>query len=261
MLADYHMHSSFSEDSTYPMEAVILKAISEGLDEICFTEHIDYGMAAIVCCDSEAYYREFQRCAQLYGDRIALKFGIEYGIQTTTVPEFQKNFDAYPYDFVILSFHQVDSQEFWRQDFQRGKTQQEYNEQYYQEILKVMQIYDDYSVLGHLDVIRRYDEAGSYSSPAVDGIITEILSHAITHGKGIEVNTSSFRYGLADLTPSREILKRYRELGGTIITVGSDAHEEAHVGYKIQYIQDELKKLGYTHIYTFEKMKPLAHPL
>jgi len=261
MLADYHMHSSFSEDSTYPMEAVILKAISEGLDEICFTEHIDYGMAAIVCCDCEAYYREYKRCAELYKDRIAIKFGIEYGMQTTTVPEFQKNFDSYPYDFVILSCHQVDSQEFWRQDFQRGKSRAEFNERYYREILNVMQMYEDYSVLGHLDVIRRYDEAGSYSSLAVNDIITEILTYAIAHGKGIEVNTSSFRYGLTDLTPSRDILKRYRELGGTIITIGSDAHEADHVGYKIQYVQEELKRLGYTHIHTFEKMKPIAHPL
>ncbi len=261
MLADYHMHSNFSDDSTYPMEEEIKRAIAIGLDEICFTEHIDYGVAAVVNCDCGAYRQEFERCRAIYGDRIGLKFGIEFGVQTHTVPEFQQNFDRFDYDFVILSCHQVDNQEFWRQDFQKEKTQREYNELYYLEILKVMQLYDDFSVLGHLDVIRRYDEAGSYSSESVDDIITEILTHVITHGKGIEVNTSSFRYGLDDLTPSRKILKRYRELGGTIITIGSDAHAEDHVGHQIGYVQQELIRLGYTHFHTFEKMKPLAHPL
>jgi histidinol-phosphatase (PHP family) len=261
MLVDYHMHTSFSDDSTYAMEDEIRRAIALELNEICFTEHVDYGVKTDLNCDYNGYIKEFQRCKEKYKDQITLKFGIEFGMQVHTISEFQKDFNEYDFDFVILSCHQVDNKEFWTGDFQNGKTQQEYNEKYYEEILKVIKKYDDYSVLGHLDMIKRYDEIGEYPFEKIKDIVTEILVHVISHGKGIEINTSSFRYGLNDLTPSKDILRLYRELGGTIITIGSDAHTEEHVGHNISFVKEELKKLGYKQLCTFEKLKPIYHDL
>jgi histidinol-phosphatase (PHP family) len=261
MIADYHMHTSFSDDSTYPMENAITRSISLGLDEICFTEHVDYGVKTDLNCNYNAYINEFQRCREKYKNRIAMKLGIEFGMQIHTIEQFQKDFCKYDFDFVILSCHQVDNKEFWTQDFQRGKTQREYNEAYYHEILKVIRAYDDYSVLGHLDMIKRYDKAGIYPFEKAKQIVAEILEHVISHGKGIEVNTSCFRYGLKDLTPSKEILNLYKELGGTIITIGSDAHEEKDVGCNISLVKKELREMGFKKFCTFEKMKPIFHDL
>lgn len=92
-------------------------------------------------------------------------------------------------------------------------------------------------------------------------IFTEILKTVIADGKGIEVNTSSHRYGLSDLTPSRDILKLYRELGGTIITIGSDSHKPGHLGTFIDKTKQELKTLGFKEFCTFDKMKPIYHQL
>lgn len=261
MLADYHMHTNFSDDSTCEMEAEIKRSIALGLDEICFTEHVDYGVKTDLNCNYSEYRKEFNRCKEKYKDKITLKFGIEFGMQVNTIDEFQKDFYENDFDFVILSCHQVDNNEFWRQDFQRGKTQKEYNEKYYEEILKVIKRYDDYSVLGHLDMIKRYDMKGSYPFEKLKDIITEILRHIISRGKGIEINTSSYRYKLDDLTPSRDILKLYKELGGRIITIGSDTHKEEHIAYKILEVRKELKKLGFKQFCTFEKMKPIFHDL
>jgi len=261
MLADYHMHTSFSDDSTYAMDDEIRRAIFLGLNEICFTEHVDYGVKTGLNCNYNEYIKEFQRCKVKYKNQITLKFGIEFGMQVHTIREFQKDFNEYDFDFVILSCHQVDNKEFWTGDFQNGKTQQEYNEKYYEEILKVIKKYDDYSVLGHLDMIKRYDKAGEYPFDKIKDVVTEILIHVISHGKGIEINTSSFRYGLNDLTPSKDILRLYKELGGTIITIGSDTHTQEHVGQNISYVKDQLKKLGYKRLCTFEKMKPILHDL
>ena len=97
--------------------------------------------------------------------------------------------------------------------------------------------YDDYSILGHLDMIKRYDKQGDYPFKKTEPVIREILKHIIKAGKGIEVNTSSFRYKLNDLTPSRKILKLYNELGGEIITIGSDAHKAEDIGHKFDYIK------------------------
>ncbi|MBP1919091.1 histidinol-phosphatase HisJ family protein [Youngiibacter multivorans] len=261
MIADYHVHTSFSDDSVYPMEEVVRKAISIGLQEICFTEHVDHGVKTEDNCDYPAYVKEFGRCSEKYGTEIGLKLGIEFGMQVHTIDQFQRDFDEYDFDFVIMSCHQVGDKEFWTKDFQKGKTQKEYNEKYYVEILKVIRTYKDYSVLGHLDMIKRYDDEGDYPFEKVEGLIREILETVIRDGKGIEVNTSSFRYGLNDLTPSVDILKLYRSLGGEIITIGSDSHAESHLGYKIGEVQGILKGLGFSHIHTFERMKPIAHDI
>jgi histidinol phosphate phosphatase HisJ family len=261
MLADYHMHTSFSNDSKYDMEDVILKSIEKGLEEICFTEHSDYGTMGDYVVDYEAYYQKFLELKEKYKKQITLKFGCEFGVQKHTITYYKRDFGKYPFDFIILSNHQIDDIEFWTYKYQEGKTQAEYNLGYYQAIYDVIQNFDDYSVLGHLDLIKRYDQAGEYPDEKLIEIIELILKHVISHGKGIEVNTSCFRYGLTDLTPSCYILELYKELGGTIITIGSDTHEEEHVGYKIEDVKKVLKKIGFKTFCTYEGMKPIYHYL
>ncbi len=261
VLADYHVHTEFSDDSETPMEEAVIHAIAEGLTEICFTEHIDYGVKTDLNCDCDAYLREIRRCQGLYGGRIKIRLGMEFGMQTHTIRQFQDSFDRYPFDFIILSCHQVEDKEFWTYDFQEGKSQEEYNRRYYEEILRVIKSYKDYSVLGHLDMIRRYDPKGDYPFEGVRDLVEEILRQVIADGKGIEVNTSCYRYKLPDLTPSREILRLYRHLGGEIITVGSDAHEIPWIGWASAETQTNLKELGFQAIYTFERMKPVRHRL
>jgi len=261
MFADYHVHSKFSDDSQYPMEEVIKHAIALGLDEICFTEHTDYGMHANQVCDFPAYFKELHRCREKYKDRITIKAGAEFGMQVHTIKQFERTFFAYPFDFVILSCHQVDGKEFWNQDFQKGKTQEEVHMAYYHEIYEVMKHYDHYSILGHLDAIKRDDAWGNYPFEKTKDITEKILRLAIQQGKGIEINTSNFRYHLPDLTPCRAILKQYRELGGTLITLGSDSHKEEHLAAHFPYVIKELRNIGFTQYCTFTQMKPIFHDL
>ena len=260
MFADYHVHSSFSDDSTYPMEKEVQHAIALKMDEICFCEHTDYGMRENQVCDFYAYFQEIKRCQKKY-PAITIKAGQEFGMQRHTISQYQDTFDKYPFDFIILSCHQVNGLEFWNQDFQKGKTQAEYNRAYYEEIYAVMQNYTDYSVLGHLDAIKRDDKCGAYPLEPVKDIIEKILRLAIASGKGIEVNTSSFRYHLDDLTPCKEILKLYHDLGGTILTIGSDSHKEEHLAAHFLETIEELLKIGFKSYCTFEQMKPIFYPL
>ena len=124
-------------------------------------------------------------------------------------------------------------------------------------MLYLVKHYHNYSILGHVDLITRYDEAGIYPFEKVKPVITEILKTVIADGKGIEVNTSSHRYGLKDLTPSRDILRLYRDLGGRIITIGSDSHRPEHLGAYIDDTKQELRSLGFKEYCTFEQMKPV----
>lgn len=261
MKADYHMHTSFSNDSSYPMEDAIKQAIQLGLEEICITEHSDYGTMGNYVVDYKKYYQGYKVLKDKYRDQITIKFGCEFGVQVHTIEKYKKDFKQYPFDFIILSNHQINDIEFWTYKYQEGKTQEEYNRGYYQAILDVIQNFDNYSVLGHLDMIKRYDQIGIYPDEKVKDLIMEILKHIIKHNKGIEINTSSFRYGLPDLTPSTYILKLYHQLGGRIITIGSDTHEKEHVGYNIEVVKETLKEIGFTEFCTFEKMKPIYHAL
>lgn len=265
MIADYHVHTSFSDDSDYPMEDCLTRAISLGVDEICFTEHTDFGVKGgknqKPNCPTAEYLSEFRRCEKIFSDKITMKFGMEFGMQVGTVEEFQKLFEEYPFDFIILSCHQVDNMEFHTQEFQRGKTQKECHERYYKEIFDVAKIYDDWSVLGHLDMIKRYDLQGEYPFENVRDVVAEILKLTISKGKGIEVNTSCYRYGLKDLTPSRKILKLYKDLGGEILTIGSDSHEPPHLAVKLKETQEELAQMGFKNFYTADKMNYIGHKL
>ncbi len=276
MLADYHVHSSFSDDSVYPMEDVVKDAIKLGLDEICFTDHVDYGVKddrdsgkgviyrngePLANVDYPRYVKQIREMQKLYGDRIAVKLGMEFGMQMHTIPQFEALYEKYSFDFIILSVHQVEDKEFWTQDFQKGRTQKEYNERYYEEMQRLVKHYKNYSVLGHLDLIVRYDKMGVYPFSQVEPYVREILKQVILDGKGIEVNTSSHRYGLKDATPSKEILKLYHQLGGRVITIGSDSHKPEHLGTYMEEARELLKSIGFREFCTYERMKPVFHAL
>lgn len=276
MFADYHVHTEFSDDSVYPMEQVIQDAIAMGMSEICFTDHVDYGVKEDWDCghtityrdnsplanvDYPVYVAKIKKFQSIYGPQIAIKLGMEFGMQTHTIPQYEALFRKCPFDFIILSIHQVEDKEFWTQDFQRGKRQQEYNERYYEEMLDIVKAYRNYSVLGHMDLITRYDENGIYPFEKVESVISEILKVVIADGKGIEFNTSYHRYGLKDTTPSVDILKLYRKLGGEIITIGSDSHAPEHLGAYEEEAKQLLKSLGFRFICTFDRMKLVYHQI
>lgn len=278
MFADYHVHSHFSDDSTYLMEQVVRDAIAMGLEEICFTDHVDYGIKRdwddplgvemrpgtqepFANVDYPTYVSLIRELQERYAGKIAIRMGMEFGMQTHTIPQYEKLYQKYPFDFIILSVHQVEDKEFWTQDFQRGRTQAEYNLRYYEEMLHLVRSYKHYSVLGHMDLIARYDKAGYFPFENIRPIVTEILKQVIADGKGIEVNTSCYRYGLNDLTPSRDILLLYRELGGDILTIGSDSHKPAHLGQHISDTTAALKSMGYQHLCTFDRMAPKFHSI
>ena len=261
MNADNHIHTYYSDDSECPMRDMVERAVEIGLDEMTFTEHVDYEVKDVENCDYEKYFAEIAQLRKEYDGRIEIRQGIEFGVQAGTVPRYIEDVKKYPFDFIILSVHQVDNQEFWTGEFQKGRTQDEYQQAYYQAIYDVMRKFGDYSILGHLDMIKRYDPAGDYPDEKIMPVVDKILTQAITDGKGIEVNTSSFKYGLKDLTQSAAILKRYRELGGEILTIGSDSHETEHLADHIPEVKERLKAMGYEHFYTFDRLKPVRHDL
>ncbi len=275
MKCDYHVHSEYSDDSNTPMIRQLNRACELGLDELCFTEHVDYGVKFDyddpVLKDypyaSNANYPEYfpaiDDMREKFRGKITVKAGLEFGVQTITTERYEKLFARYRdrLDFVLLSIHQVNNQAFWNQAYQTGRTQDEYNRGYYEELLNVIRNYHNYSVLAHLDLMVRYDRQGIYPFAKVKDIVAEILRTAIDDGKGIEMNTASWRYGLKDTQPCREILRLYRDLGGEILTLGSDAHTPEYVGAHMDEAREILRDTGFRRFCTFDKMNAIYHDL
>lgn len=276
MLADYHVHCMFSDDSWYPPEKVCQDAWRLNLDEICFTDHVDYGVkpdvagilearvlegARVVNVDYDAYFPCIEALRDEWAGRLAIKRGLEFGVQTHTISQFNALWDAWKdhLDFTLLSIHQVGDLEFWTGEFQEGRTQEAYNLAYYQELYEVATSFDHYSVLAHLDLIKRYDPAGILDFPANRDLVAATLEHVIATGKGIELNTSSIRYGLKDSQPAHEILELYRDLGGSIVTLGSDSHSPEHLGAYLRHFQHLLADVGFEGFCTYDKMVPTLH--
>lgn len=161
MVIDYHLHTSYSDDSSYEMEDVVKDAIEKGLVEICFTDHVDYGVKPdvgekikrtykgkpVTNVDYPKYFEELDKLQEKYKEQITIKKGLEFGMQTHTINQYQKLFDTYEMDFVLLSVHQINDQEFWLKEYQKDKTTQEIYDGYYEEIYSIIQNYDDYSCL------------------------------------------------------------------------------------------------------------------
>ena len=283
MNVDYHVHTSFSNDCAYPMEEAVRDAIALGLDEICFTEHVDYGILTdaedtkeiryraggpndplqmpMLNVDYPRYIAQVQRMRGEYGNRIEIRTGLEYGVQTHTMPQYRRLAQRYPMDFVILSIHQIGDLEFWNGEYMEGKTQDEYIAGYYDEMLATAEAFTDYSVLGHIGMIERYDANGPYPFEKIKPVMEQILRRVISDGKGIEVNTSCFRYNLRDITPAVPVLRLYRQLGGRILTLGSDTHKKEHLGAHMAKVRGMLRDMGFEEFCTYRAMEPVFHRL
>lgn len=261
MRADVHMHCGFSNDSESRPEDMVESAIAKGLSVICLTDHydkdnLDWGDEAIF--DVESYFQKMIELQEEYRDQIDIRIGAEIGMQPYLAEYYQNFIAQHPFDFVIGSVHSVLEHDVALDFFQKHSDPEGYKI-YFEEMLQDVQKIKSYDVLGHLDYIVRYSNQGSKGFDLNDymDIIEEILKQVIAHGKGIEMNMSGLKYGLGAPHPQPEIIKRYRELGGEIITVGADGHIPEHIAYDYHLADDILKSCGFKYYTEFKGRKPL----
>lgn len=262
MLYDYHTHTCFSGDSETPVEAMLDQAVLLGLKEICITDHIDYDYPEepdLFTFSIEEYFARLLQLKEQYQSRLSLRIGVEYGL----MPQLGKKLSAfaasYPFDFIIGSSHVVDHMDPYYPAYWNGKSEIEGIRRYFESILENLETCSDFDVYGHIDYIVRYVPSGNkeYSYELYRDIIDACLKKLISMGKGIELNTAGFKYGLKAPNPKAEIIRRYHELGGEIITVGSDGHKPAHLAYDFHKVIPILKDCGFTHHTIFHNRKPI----
>lgn len=261
MRADVHMHTNFSSDSESSPEEMIQGALQKGLEVICFTDHYDkdnMAWGAEDIFDPEEYFRVLPPLSEKYRDRLDVRIGVELGLQPHLGDHYREFVKKYPFDFVIGSVHSAK-----RFDIAHGELFEQYPDGKVYEItleetLEDVKVTDDFDVLGHLDYMARYGKKreAEYSYSCFADIIDEILRTLIEKGKGLELNTAGLKYGLPFAHPHMDVLKRYRELGGEILTVGADGHKPEHIAYDFGKVQGILETCGFRYYTEFKARKP-----
>lgn len=266
MFWDQHMHCNFSGDSDALPEDMIKAGIAHGLSGICFTDHLDYDYPEepnIFLLDFDNYFKVLSDLREKYTDKISVNIGIELGLQIQAAGQNLAVAEKYPFDFIIGSSHVVNHMDPYYPEFFAGRDEDAAYMEYFESVLENINSDVDFDVYGHIDYVVRYgpNKNAFYTYEKFKDIIDEILTQLISKGKGIEVNTGGFKYGLGHPNPTEDIIKRYRELGGEIITMGADAHVPEYVAYEFDKTVQIIKNCGFKYYTVFKNRKAEFIPL
>lgn len=260
IICDQHMHSTFSGDAKSPMEDMIISAIDKGLKQICFTEHQDLcfpylpGEEGMFDLNTDAYLYELLVLRAKYEDKIKVCFGVELGMQLEAVRENAIYAKSHEFDMIIASLHVVDGIDPYYPQYYEGKTEEEAYGLYFTRIYENLLRFENFDVLGHLDYIVRYgaNMDKNYKYDIYSQTIDKILGFIIEHGKALEINTAGLRKGTKDVHPTIDILKKYKEMGGELITIGSDAHNKDDVAADFDRAEAALMECGFKYYSMYE---------
>ena len=263
--ADCHLHSSHSGDSDASMEDMIREGIRRGLTHMCFTEHNDFdypvsedtpqGMFEL---NADAYLYDLIRLREKYAGQIQLLFGVELGLQPHLMRRNAIFAKAHDYDFIIGSSHICGGRDPYYPAFYEGRSQEEAYREYFQSIIDNIKKFENFDVYGHLDYVVRYgpEKDLGYTYEKYGDLFDKILELLLEKGKGLEINTGGIQGGLKDVHPCIEVVRRYKQKGGEIITIGSDAHDPAEIAADFHRAEEVLQECGFRYYTVFEKRQP-----
>ena len=274
-LFDSHNHSQFSFDGKKTtIELSSASALEKGLKGITFTDHYDVfvpktpeGTETIPSqyFDIIGQQKEIDRVRGLFGDNLKILKGIEIGVNVNSRKVVAQMMNEHDFDQVIASVHYLEDTDPYYGSFFIGKDWK----QAYGEYLET--IYTEISALGDFDIVGHYDYVARYAPYPPDSIryrdfsdiFDAMFQYLITNGKGLEINTKSCAAGsrgrktVIDL----DVLMRYRELGGEIISLGSDSHVPEAVADGFAYHAQLLRSLGFRWTSHYEKRQLVQLPL
>jgi histidinol-phosphatase (PHP family) len=262
-LVDLHVHSTCSGDGVSSIAEHARHARSIGLAEVGFCEHIDFdprdpGYGTL---DLARYDREIA-AARAAIPGVRLRQGVEITYQAAREDEIRAWLSGHRWDYVVASVHLIETAGDWAiisaaemiGAYWTGRSQRQAYEPYFEELLAAAGsgLGD---VLGHFDLIKRYgvEHYGPFEPAAFAQEIRAVLRAAVESGTGLEINTSGLRQSPGEPYPGLTVLRWYRELGGEILTVGSDAHRSGDLGAGLAEALALAREAGFRAIATFEE--------
>ena len=265
-LMDSHTHSQLSPDANFPLAEMATAGAAAGLREMCITDHYDrmkeHGGGLQPDYDWGPALAQYRAVLPTLPEGFTLRLGIEYG-SAPVDPEYAQRMLALPeLDFVIGSLHnrseKLGGEDFFYGDYQKESECYAALDDYFESMERLVELPGCYDVLGHIIYPLRYFPAEfQLSLDPWQEQLDEILRQVIQQGKGIEFNTSQG----STIRQWTSLLTRYRELGGEILTLGSDAHKAQYIGAGFQEACSLLRSLGYRWVCTYRQHTPQFHAL
>lgn len=264
-MIDSHNHTLFSEDCTSTLDDMILSAIHKGIRYYTITDHLDLDYQDKRFTFNLDHITRKQAIMQAkikYKDHINIYYGLECGVQPHIIFDAEAIIKRENFDFVIASMHTTHKHDLYTQAFYVNLTPLEAYRAYLKEFTHCLETMESYCVVGHLDVVKRYHLALCEVSLAdIKADVITLLAVIIRKGKGIEINTSGYNDCFNHAFPHPTILQWYYDLGGRIITIGSDAHFPEKIGQHYQDALQCIQACGFKHIMYYENMVPIAIPI
>lgn len=262
---DLHMHTDNSEDGSHAATLMCEYALRAGLRAIAITDHCECNRYVEGRYDRSIRqsYFEARKARAVFSGKLVVLAGLELGQATQDKEAAQKALEANSYDFVLGSLHNVQGEpDFWEVDYQKADYL-ELLDRYFTELYELAQ-WGCFDSLAHITYPLRYI-VGEHHLPVdlarwSDQIDT-ILKELAEQGKALELNTSGLRQAYGHILPSLDILKRFRELGGEYITIGSDAHCCSDVGANIEDAILVAREAGFRHVTLFQQRLPVQIPM
>lgn len=270
MISDMHVHSWYSSDSQAPAEDQIRRALGLGMSHIAITDHQDYdfppGHLNYLLSDTgdtEGYLAGIGRLKEKYAGRIEVLLGLELGLQPHLGEMLDRYVRSYPFDFIIGSTHCFGGRDTEDPSLYEDRSEEDACRDYFVTELENLRSTDAYDVAGHLDFILRDlpTRNRNFSYEKYADVLDEILRTLIAKGKGLECNSKSLYIGMGQPGPDTSILRRYREMGGEILTFGSDAHRSDRIGMAFDRAAAIAKNCGFHYYCVFRERKPVFFPL
>ncbi len=258
-MLDYHIHSTFSPDANASMSSIIEKAIELNLKEICFTDHMDYDFEPSFDIEMKfefepkVYLPKIEELKKKYQHEIKILAGIELGLQPHMITKAQVVIQRNQFDFVLGSVHNVAKKDLTGENILVYSTNELW-ERYFKEMHYCIDKINGINSIGHFDVPKRYNEKFR-SFNLVDHYeqIEVIYKLMIEKEISLEINTAGFKYGLGDNNPSIDFIKMYKDIGGEMLTLGSDSHNVNQLGKGLEEALLVLRNLGFTYVNVYEK--------
>ncbi|MBR4175082.1 MAG: histidinol-phosphatase HisJ family protein [Lachnospiraceae bacterium] len=285
IIADTHNHSYFSTDSEAPLKQMLQGAVDKGLSIYCVTEHMDYKhhiydqrfdpefemkgcskkeIENSFNCDTDAFMKELFELRDEFKDVLDVRFGMELGLQPELADHYADYVKKYPFDFLIGSCHEADGLDPYYSLFYKGRTDIEGARDYFAKTLEcAVKCVECYDSLGHVDYGIRYQMQDDYVFRYEDyaDIFDELLKFLIKKDKALEFNSKCFKYFKKEDLPMEQIFKRYKELGGELITIGSDAHRVSDIAGHYDETFELLRRLGFKTYTVYKARRPEVLPL
>lgn len=272
-LYDQHLHSKHSFDSRAEPADSVRRAVELGLAGLSFTEHYDTHPDERDGCiyDHVAYTNTIERLRDDFGETLRIGKGVEVDYQADQMPGVVDFLDRGDFDIVLLSVHwskglPVHSAAAWE-----GRDPSTVTRRYLESVLGAVGHCERlhrgrtpvFNVLGHLDFCKRYSRrfAGGVHVEEHMDLIDEILRGCLTADLIPEVNTSTLRNGMPEPMPGPAVVRRYAELGGTMMSLGSDAHRSSQVAADFPRALDILRGAGIGQLAVFRGGCRNAEPI